>query len=291
MKKIVHKIKKGISRIINLFQRDEELVNLHMAATSAQKYKLSSGLTVYKRPSFSDHARVHEFETSIYSVDADLFDKVKFLNPQLLVDIGANIGLSSLALATQFPSVVSVVGVEAERENYLVLEQNYKLWEETLPHLNGYSKSITFSPVYAIATSNNVNQTFSIGKLPGGLSASGTFTFSQTQDIHDQSSVPENSQVQFSNDTVSLNSIFDNHLDSGHYAVVKVDIEGGESELFSDTASWLSKTVFMTAEIHDCMGVPNSSRNLLNKLAQYDFAIIPREDVLHCFNRKLLGIN
>jgi hypothetical protein len=70
--------------------------------------------------------------------------------------------------------------------------------------------------------------------------------------------------------------------------ILKVDIEGGEEELFSENTDWLKDIAFLTIEIHDRFGRVNLSRALLKCLAKYDFAIYPCDDILHCYNRRIL---
>lgn len=270
--------------------------NVHMPATASKRYSLKNGGSVLLRPSFSDWARRCEYEASIYVPDNHLTLAVRNLKPTLLVDIGANIGLSSLSLLECFPSIRQIVGIEAEKENFEVLKLNYGHWASiALPQ---DIEMASFSPIYAIAsniTDDNVTD-IQATRLPGGLSASGTFKFVSCVHDTNKNGKIDNQQTspvtEFAHRKICISDIFAEYLKGNLLAtaVVKIDIEGGEEELFLGMSEWLTRTAFLTVEIHDAMGSPRSSRGLLEKLAAYDFAIVPEEDVLHCYNRRLLNI-
>lgn len=270
--------------------------NIHMPADSSALSSLGGGHAAFLRPSFSDWVRSIEYQSSIYVPNNQLTIAVQNLKPNLLVDIGANVGLSSLSLLNSFPSVSEVVGIEAERENFEVLKLNYEYWSKQSDFTK--KKSIKFIPIYAIASNICVvdGANISVTRLSGGISASGTFKFvnlpqgSKLQDCS-ESDQPD-LKLEFSDHIISISEIFNSHLvnNSSVVAVVKIDIEGGEEHLFLEASDWLNHTAFLTAEIHDSMGAPYSSRALLEKLVSYDFAIVPEVNVLHCYNRKLLNL-
>jgi len=273
------------------------LPNIHMAAKTSALTNLDGNNSCYLRPSFSDWARKCEFKSNIYAPNNPLTQKVKNINPNVLIDIGSNIGLSSLSLSETFPSLRTIIGVEAEKENFEVLRLNYGLWQSK--QINTHDKSTQFLPIYAIASNVSGYGTENVisSRLSGGVSASGTFRFiavdspENSPKSGDKAS-PENVNVEFSRNQISIDQILTLHTEKGAdlIAVVKVDIEGGEEELFLGPCEWLSKTAFLTIEIHDAMGCPNSSRALLKRLSEYDFALLPENDVLHCYNRKILEL-
>ena len=197
----------------------------------------------------------------------------------------------------ELPSITKVVGLEAERENYQCLEKNYGLWSESFSQLaaSGVPRDeIELIPLWVLASAGQgegIAQTLSY--LPGGLSASGTFaptakiiTGPEKQD----DSRPGLDTIVIASKKIQLNQVLGKYGDTKDTMVVKIDIEGGEEELLSDNVEWLERTAFLTIEVHDRFGVPRSSQPLLQRLIEYNFAIVPEKDNLHCFNRTLLQL-
>jgi len=254
----------------------DDLANHHLSAETAEIVNISKKSQAYLRPSFSDKARVAEYNQEIYLPECTLTDALKAYKPNVLVDIGANIGLSSLALAESIPTLKKVIGVEAEQENFRVLRQNYNLWSDSL--------NSEFVSIYGVASANGMSAIVA-SALPGGVSASGTFMFTnsnteQTETIRRPITFGPSLKVS----DILL------HLHPSDKVIVKVDIEGGEEFLFDNSDNWLERIAFLTIELHDRFGLPNSSRTVFNLLASGDFAVYPREDTLHCYNRKLLSL-
>lgn len=72
--------------------------------------------------------------------------------------------------------------------------------------------------------------------------------------------------------------------------IVKIDIEGGERELFSRETEWLSRVPLVIIELHDWMLPRQScSRNFLQALGRGRFDVLWRGENLFCFNNDLLA--
>lgn len=74
--------------------------------------------SAYIRKHVSDYARVVEYAQSIYSEGSYLSDTVRVLKPRYLVDVGANIGLSTLSFLDEFSSLTNAVAIEANSANF-----------------------------------------------------------------------------------------------------------------------------------------------------------------------------
>ena len=74
--------------------------------------------------------------------------------------------------------------------------------------------------------------------------------------------------------------------------IVKIDIEGGESELFRECTTWLRNIPLLIIELHDWMlpGVA-SSRNFLRSISSLNFDFLYRGENVFCFNNELLMSN
>lgn len=254
----------------------DDFENHHLSAETAKIVNVGKRSQAYLRPSFSDRARVAEYNQEIYLPICTLTDALKAYKPNVLVDIGANIGLSSLALAESIPTLKKVIGVEAEQENFKVLRQNYNLWSGSL--------NIDFVSIYGVASANGLPAIVA-SALPGGVSASGTFMFANS---NTENTEPIRRSINFG-PSIKVSDML-SHLHPSDKVIVKVDIEGGEQYLFDSSDNWLERIAFLTIELHDRFGLPNSSRTVFNLLASSNFAVYPREDTLHCYNRKLLSL-
>jgi FkbM family methyltransferase len=254
--------------------------NLHLTAESARKFRLPfSSSEAYLRQSESDAGRVGEFLEKIYQKDSYLHEALVNSSPSVLIDVGANIGLSTLSLIGAFPSIKRVIAIEAEKENYRMLERNFRLWER-------HFKDIEFQPIFAVATHDvnvGVSQSDSLADLTGNNSASGTFRF-VCSSVEEASSNGDACQVVSVNDIIADIPLSEN-------LIAKVDIEGGEEYLFSDNTSWVDRCTFITMEMHDRFHptLLNSSKNTIAVLSECDFAIAASEDVLYCYKRDLIS--
>jgi hypothetical protein len=272
--------------------------NVHLSADDASRELLPDLWSCYLRKTHSDAARVGEYRAQIYVPQIDLMDKVRALKPTVLLDVGANIGLSTLSMVKSIPSITTVIGLEAEAENFKLLKMNYELWsnEFSAPTIDPSmeSRGVKFIPLWTLASSEGGRDVHAKPiYLPGGKSASGTFAptakIPKGQTAAD-SNRPPSDNVKIATERTQLNQIVEEHAIGSATVVAKIDIEGGEEELMAANTEWLGRTLFLTTEIHDRMGVPNASRPLLKSLLEFDFAIAPEKDVLNCFNRELLGL-
>ena len=253
--------------------------NVHLGADSAHLKKIPfTKDRAFLRPSTSDVGRVGEYTAGIYYSKNYLHAALLDAQPSVLIDIGANIGLSSLSLVKEFRSIKNVVAIEAEEENYDVLRKNFALWAEEYP-------DVAFHAVHGVATStatDAVVSTDSLASLTGENSASGTFRF-------DVAAPAVGDHGQKTLKAIAINELFE-EIAADERVVVKVDIEGGEEHLLSANTEWVALSTFLTMEVHDRFHpvMLNSSKNVIRVLFENDFAIVPSEDILHCYNREKL---
>ena len=71
--------------------------------------------------------------------------------------------------------------------------------------------------------------------------------------------------------------------------ICKIDIEGGEANLFRCNYAWLERFPLVIIELHDWL-LPGegNSRNFLKAALEFDFDFVYRGENLFCFNNALL---
>jgi FkbM family methyltransferase len=159
------------------------------------------------------------------------------LTPETLVDLGANIGLTSLWLAKHYP-IKRVIAVEASPENARLVNINLSQ--------NGV-------PVEVIAAA--------VGPRDG------TVRFNLHKDSNLGSFDPSGTEVPM----ISMASVL-GRLPERAVDLVKMDIEGGEQELLDGELDWLGKVKAIIAEFHPlAVDYPG----LTARLEQHGFRYFP----------------
>lgn len=140
----------------------------------------------------------------------------------LIIDAGANIGLTSIYFAAQCQDAL-IVAIEPEPSNFAMLFNNV----HGLPVLPiPCALAATAHKAVIIDTGN------------------GFWAF-QTKEA-DSSDDPKNMVT-----CVTVDEIFAEHDGEAFPFIVKVDIEGGEKELFKTNIEWIKRTPILIVELHD----------------------------------------
>ena len=162
-------------------------------------------------------------------------------NPRLVVDAGANIGLTSVCLANRFPQS-DIVALEVDEGNFNILRKNCLPYPKITPLLLGlWSHSANLlienpgSAAWAFHTKEVAEGT------PGAIPA---------VDVTDL-----------------LQQIGRSHID-----VLKIDVEGAEYDVFAEGLSkWIDKVSTLVVEVHESIrsGV---TELVLSSMAERDFS-------------------
>lgn len=158
----------------------------------------------------------------------------------LIIDAGANIGASAVYFACSFPKA-RVVAIEPERSNFELLTLN----TSGLP-VESHHAALAATP----GTLNVVDAGEGFwGYRTAALAEGG-------KAVHTVS-------------CVTINDIYAAH--AGVPFMAKIDIEGGESELFAANTEWVDRTPVIIIELHDWL-MPGSanSRAFLQCIAARD---------------------
>ena len=142
----------------------------------------------------------------------------------LVVDAGANIGLSALYFLGNMPTA-HVVAIEPDLENFKLLEKN----------VAGLDVEMVRGAVSATTGQARVVD-------PGrGHWAYRTQALAEGVELKD--AVPR----------VTLNDIYQSCRSKYFPFIVKVDIEGAEEDMFSGATEWIAATPIVIVELHDWM--------------------------------------
>ena len=193
----------------------------------------------------------HEVYLRNQTSDVDCFDQV-FLEkdydfdidfkPELIIDCGANIGLSSLFFRAKYPEA-HIIAVEPEQSNFEMLQRNTK------PYNN-------IECLNCGIWNRNVNL-----KITEESKAKDKWGFIVTE-TEEQG----NGAIK----AITISEIMRKYGKS-EIGILKMDIEGSELEVFSSNyEEWLPKTKTIMMELHDWRR-KGCSRAFFEAIFRYDF--------------------
>ncbi len=150
------------------------------------------------------------------------------INPRIIVDAGANIGLASVWYANQYPQA-RILAIEPEKANYEMLRKN------TVPYSN-------ITPVRAALWKADCELRLSESR--DGVWDFWGFQVTQSED----------QRVSKANGCsvlgITVNTLMENN-GIGYIDLLKVDVEGAEKELFENSATWIDHVGGIAIETHD----------------------------------------
>jgi len=152
--------------------------------------------------------------------------------PKWIIDLGANIGISTLALKHRYPSA-TIIALEPDIDNFHLLEYNTK----DMKNIIRINKAIWHKKEFLSLTN------------AGCLSNS--YIYKNTDST-------ENSNL---TEVETMSSIMESY-NIDFVDILKVDIEGTEKEIFLDTdVDWIDKINLISIEFHD-----NKTAELITEL-------------------------
>jgi FkbM family methyltransferase len=213
---------------------------------------------VHLRPKSSDIPTFIEI-----FIDEEYDFKVPF-TPTVIVDGGANIGLSTLYFKNKFPAS-RVISIEPDAKNFEMLTKNAGHFKD-VTLINGalwHSKSVvSVSDKYHMGEWGMVTE-----EVDGSTS-------------HDVIS------------TVTIDEIMERH-NLNHIDILKLDIETAEKELFScNFSNWLQKTKIVVIELHDWVskGCSKPFFEAINKsFKNYSYTTIHENTII--YNEDFIALN
>jgi FkbM family methyltransferase len=142
--------------------------------------------------------------------------------PAVIIDAGANIGLTSVYFANRYPQA-KIISIEPETSNYSMLTKNTAAYPNIVPIQAALWKTDTF---VALNDPGSGNWGFQTGESKG-------------------SATPGSTVRGLTIDTLMREQSVD-YID-----VLKVDIEGSEKEVFESYVSWIDRIGILIVELHD----------------------------------------
>jgi FkbM family methyltransferase len=160
----------------------------------------------------------------------------------LIIDAGANIGASPVFFASTFPKA-RVVAIEPEKDNFELLSAN--------------TQGLSVECIHgAVACMPGLADLIDPGEGSWGF---------RTSNLVDGK--PTNQTIQ----CITINEIYEAHTHGYFPFIVKIDIEGGEHNLFSEATEWVARTPLIIIELHDWLLLRKaSSRPFLRCISSHD---------------------
>jgi len=157
----------------------------------------------------------------------------------LIVDAGANIGASAVYFALKFPSAQGVA-IEPDKDNFDLLQLN--------------AGGLDLEPVWGgVASSAGFMDVIDVGEGSWGFRTGPVTT--NASGVH----------------AVTVNNIYQKHSQNCFPFITKIDIEGGEKDLFSQNVEWIARTPLIIIELHDwLMPKGRTSSTFLRCISQHD---------------------
>jgi len=233
------------------------LVNLIVLLRLSKKIYLPGySLPINLRPKSTDLLTFHQIFT-FKEYNIHLRDEPKFI-----IDAGANIGLATLYFNKNYPKA-QIIAIEPENANFKMLEINSNSHKNIFLHKR--------------ALSNQANLVLNV--IDKGFGNWGFVTEIEGSLCH--KNIVDKVQ------TITIDEIMkENNLE--FIDLLKIDIEGGEKELFdSNYENWLPKTKYIAIELHDGIKM-GSSKSFFKAISKYNFSYHKKGENLLFVNRDIL---
>jgi FkbM family methyltransferase len=177
------------------------------------------------------------------------YDPSSHLNGvNLIIDCGANIGLSAVWFLNSYPKA-KVLAIEPDPQNFTLLQQNLLHYRDRVILIHGAVWNAS-EPV-VIANPNGSSWSLKVTKAARSEVA-------QVQGY----TIPDLLEIANANEGI----------------VLKVDIEGAESQVFSESAPWLDRFDHIAIELHG-----EKARTIfMNAIEHYAFNVTEERELTIC---------
>jgi FkbM family methyltransferase len=210
---------------------------------------------IYLRRKTSDIPTFNQiFTNKDYEIDLEFY-------PQVIIDAGANIGLSAIYFTNKYPES-KVICIEPEKSNFDVLLRNIEKYKNISTLKN--------------ALSNQPKQIINV--IDNGWGNWGFMTESED--------TSKTKKIVDSVKTITIDEIINNN-NIKVIDLLKIDIEGAEKELFeSNYENWLPYVRCLIIELQDRMKA-GSSKSFFKAISQYNFNYFQSGENLIFINQEI----
>lgn len=241
-----------------LLKRDARFLILSFGIRKCQKILVLRDKSIKKVyvPTFQDYrVLIQVFRREDYKIDntwiKNFNRKARFtseLNTKLIIDLGANIGLSSLYFGLVYPGS-TIILVEPSIRNMELAKRNTKSLD-CIYMLNAIS-----------------NKSMRVRLVDPGIGPDGF-----------RVEVANEGEIQ----AITVNELLQTYHQEPF--IIKIDIEGFESQLFSSNTEWFEKFAFTMIELHDWMLLDQgTSKMFLRTVGESKLNFIHRNEIIFCF--------
>ena len=177
------------------------------------------------------------------------------IKPNVIIDCGANVGLTSLYFKNKFPDS-KIIAIEPEIKNFEMMSHNLVKYENVNIYNNGIWSKKAFLEIVDVGKSN---WGFTVKEV-------------ETKTANSISALSIK-------DLMEINNI--SEID-----ILKIDIEGSEKILFEkDYEYWLSKTNILIIELHDRL-ITDCSKTFFKAIVNYNFTFLNKGENLIFYLKK-----
>jgi FkbM family methyltransferase len=233
-----------LGRLKSLFSILPAYQALHLASLNLFRAKRTLGIRVNGQELLI-RSSTPDIDVAKESLVYGEYDGIALENPQVILDLGANIGTSAIALSRQFPGA-RIYAVEMESNNFALMCENVRDFKNIVP------------VQAAIAATSGMREMFDRKTGPWG------YTIADTHN--------EKTELGEKIEALSLDSLCE-RFEIRTIDLLKMDIEGAEKEVFEAGGRWLNITNAIVIELHDYI-VMGASRAFY--LATADFSRFAR---------------
>lgn len=171
----------------------------------------------------------------------------------LIIDAGANIGMSALWYARMYPEA-KIFAIEPNHENYELLVKNTRTVEQITPFYGGvWPRNVGLIIENPDAGSQHYRTREVPMDIDGSLNA------------------------------ITIDTIL-SKTDSDEIFIAKIDIEGGQDSLFEENTLWVEKTNLIVLELDDWQFPwKGTSRSFFSCVSKYPFDYLLHGENIFCF--------
>jgi FkbM family methyltransferase len=151
--------------------------------------------------------------------------------PDVIIDAGANIGLSAIFFANKYPNA-KIIAIEPEESNYRLLEKNTESYNNIYSVQAALWDSVC--EIYLFDTGLDKDG-FMVGEKGSG-----------------KDMITPYAKEQYLVKTVTIEKLMNNYK-LKKIDILKMDIEGSEKEVFGNCINWIDKVNSVIVELHERM--------------------------------------